>query len=120
MGLRAGVAHEVREEPLDQPVPADDALGRLASCRCQDDLLALASFDESVRLEPLQHLAGRGARDAQHVGHPGGEGRRILHDWAVLTDRKREEVDRLEVRVGRVTLRHRPILAAGGTCTVAG
>ena len=36
--------------------------------RREDRLLLLAALDEAVRLEPLQHLAGRGAGDAEHLG----------------------------------------------------
>ena len=39
-------------------------------------LLVLAALDEPLGLEPLQHLAGRGARDAEHLGHARGERRR--------------------------------------------
>ena len=33
------------------------------------------ALDEPLRLEPLQHLAGRGARDAEHLGDARGERR---------------------------------------------
>ena len=39
------VAHEVRQQPLDDPVPADDALGELAALRREDRLLVLAALD---------------------------------------------------------------------------
>ena len=39
----------------------------------QDRLLVLAALDEPLGLEPLQHLAGRRARDAEHLGHARGE-----------------------------------------------
>ena len=68
VGLGGRVAHEVGQEALDQPVLADDALGPLDAGRRQDRLLLLAALDEPVGLEPLQHLAGRGARDAEHLG----------------------------------------------------
>ena len=67
----------------------------------EDRLLVLAALDQALGLEPLQHLAGRRARDAEHLGDPRGDrvraGRR-----AVLADREGEEVDRLEVVVDRV------------------
>ena len=72
------VAHEVGEEPLDDPVLADDALGPLAPGLGEDRLLLLAALDEPVRLEPLQHLAGRGARDAEHLGDARRERRRAV------------------------------------------
>ena len=39
----------------------------------EDRLLVRAALDEPVGLEPLQHLAGRGARDAEHLGDAGRE-----------------------------------------------
>ena len=51
------VAHEVGEEPLDDAVLADDPLGALDPGGREDRLLLLASLDEPVDLEPLQHLA---------------------------------------------------------------
>ena len=36
--------------------------------RGQDRLLVLAALDEALRLEALQHLARRRARDAEHLG----------------------------------------------------
>ena len=39
----------------------------------QDRLLARAALDEPLGLEPLQHLAGRGARHAEHLGDARGE-----------------------------------------------
>ena len=98
------VAHEVGEQPLDDPVLAHRPLGPLAAGLGQDRLLARAALDEPLGLEPLQHLAGRGARDAEHLGDARGERRmrRVLR--VVLADREREEVDRLEVFVDRVAL----------------
>ena len=55
------VAHEVREEPLDDPVAAD-TLREVPSLRREDRLLVLAALDEAFGLHPLQHLACR-ARD---------------------------------------------------------
>ena len=66
--LGGGVAHEVGEEPLDDAVLADDPLRALDPRGGEDRLLLLAALDEPVGLEPLQHLAGGGARDAEHVG----------------------------------------------------
>ena len=57
--LGGGVAHEVGEQALDDPVLPDDALGTLDPGFGQDRLLLLAALDEPVGLEPLQHLAGR-------------------------------------------------------------
>ena len=57
---------------------ANDALGELAALRRQDRLLLLAALDQALGLEALQHLAGRGARDAEHVGDADGERRRAL------------------------------------------
>ena len=50
------------------PVLADDAVRALDPLRREDRLLLLAALDEAVGLEPLQHLAGRRARDAEHLG----------------------------------------------------
>ena len=108
--LAARVAEEVREEPLDQPVPADDTLGGGPPGVREDDLLALAPLDQAVRLEAFQHLARRCARDAEHVRDTRGERRRVLDDGPVLADREGEEVDRLEVGVDRVTLALRHVL----------
>ena len=52
-----------------------------------------------VALEPLEHLARRRARDAEHVGDADGERRRSLRVRAVLPDRERQEIDRLEIVV---------------------
>ena len=57
--LRGRVAHEVREEPLDDAVLADDAVRALRALRREDRLLLLTALDEAVGLEPLQHLSGR-------------------------------------------------------------
>ena len=46
--LGGRVAHEVGEQPLDDPVPADDPLGRLAAPRGQDRLLVLAALDQPL------------------------------------------------------------------------
>ena len=70
VGLGRGVAHEVGQEPLDDPVLAHHALGPLAPGGGQDRLLVLASLHEALGLETLQHLAGRGTRDAEHLGDP--------------------------------------------------
>ena len=70
------VAHEVGQEPLDDPVLADDLARALGAGRREDRLLVLAALDEPLGLEPLQHLAGRGARDAEHLRDPRGDRRR--------------------------------------------
>ena len=59
--LRRGVAHEVGQEALDDPVLADDPLGALDADGRQDRLLLLAALDEALGLEALQHLSGGGA-----------------------------------------------------------
>ena len=43
----------------------------------QDRLLVLAALDEPFGLEPLQHLAGRRARDAEHLGDARRERRQV-------------------------------------------
>ena len=58
--LGGRVAHEVGQQPLDDAVLAHDPAGALGAGRREDRLLVLAALDEAVRLEPLQHLAGRG------------------------------------------------------------
>ena len=102
--LGSGVAHEVGEEALDDPVLAHDALRPLGAFGGQDRLLLLAALDEAVGLEPLQHLAGGGARNAEHLGDPRRDRRRSRRR-PVLADRKGEEVDRLEVLVDGVAVR---------------
>ena len=62
------VAHEVGQEPLDDAVLADDLLGALPARGREQRLLVLAAPDEALLLEPLQHLAGRCAGDAEHLG----------------------------------------------------
>ena len=61
MRLGGRVAHEVREEALDDPVLPHDALRPLGALGGEDRLLLLAPLDEPVGLEALQHLAGGGA-----------------------------------------------------------
>ena len=99
VGFRRRVAHEVGEQPLDDPMLAHRVLGPLAPRRRQQRLLVLAALDEPVGLEPLQHLAGRGARDAEHLGHARGQGGQGGVLRPVLADRERKEVDRLQVFV---------------------
>ncbi|HEX6489984.1 MAG TPA: adenylate/guanylate cyclase domain-containing protein [Gaiellaceae bacterium] len=106
VGLGGGIAHEVGQEPLDDPVLADDLLGAFAPARGQDRLLLLAALDQALGLEALQHLAGRGPGDAEHLGDAGGERGVSGRAGAVLPDRKGEEVDRLQVLIDRMSLRH--------------
>ena len=73
--LGGGVAHEVGEQPLDDAVLAHDLPRPLGARRREDRLLVLAALDEPVGLEALQHLAGRRARDAEHLGDARGERR---------------------------------------------
>ncbi len=107
--LGGRVAHEVREEALDDAVLADDPLRALRALDCEDRLLLLAALDEPVCLEALQHLAGGRPGDAEHLRHPRGD-RGRAGGRAVLPDREREEVDRLEVLVDAVTGCHAAIL----------
>ena len=102
--LGGRVPHEVGQEPLDDPVLPDDPLRSHTPARSQERLLARAALDQALGLEPLQHLAGRRARHAEHLGHSGRERQRPARR-RVLPDREREEVDRLEVLVDRVALR---------------
>ena len=46
---------------------------RSAPAGGEDRLLVLAALDEPLGLEPLQHLARRGARDAEHLGDARGD-----------------------------------------------
>jgi hypothetical protein len=73
--LGGGVAQEVGEEALDDSVAADDAFGDLPSLPRQDRLPVLAALDESLALEPLEHLAGGGPGDSEHVRDSYGQGR---------------------------------------------
>ena len=59
--LGGRVAHEVREEALDDAVLAHDTPRALGALGREDGLLVLAALDEPVRLEPLEHLARRRA-----------------------------------------------------------
>jgi hypothetical protein len=110
MHVRLGrrVAHEVGQEPLDEPVLAHDPLRPLAPGGSEDRLLVLAALDEALGLQALQHLAGRGPGDAEHLGHPRRQRRRALGLRPVLADGEGEEVDRLEVFVDGMTLGHGP------------
>ena len=78
----------------------------------------LAALDEAVGLEPLQHLACRCAGHAEHVRDADGERRRALRHRPVLADREGEEVDRLEVVVDGVSLRHATILSVARYASV--
>jgi hypothetical protein len=104
VGLRGRIPHEVGQEPLDDPVLTNDALRPFGPDLGEDGLFLLAALHEPIDLEALQHLTRRGARHSEHLGDSGGNrgrsGRR-----PVLADREREEVDRLEVLVDRMTLR---------------
>ena len=102
--LGGGVAHEVREEALDDAVLADDPLGALCALRREDRLLLLAPLDEPIGLEPLQHLSGGGARHAEHLGDARGDRGRARRR-SVLADGEGEEVDRLEILVDRMAVR---------------
>ena len=98
------------------PVLSDDALRAHGPGRGQERLLVVAALDEPFGLEPLQHLACRCPRDAEHLGHARGDRRRGARVGPVLADREGEEVDRLEVLVDRMslTLRHAVSLAGRG------
>ena len=52
------VAHEVGQEPLDDPVLPDDPLGSHPPARSQERLLPRAPLDQALGLEPLEHLPG--------------------------------------------------------------
>ena len=97
--LVAGVAHEVGEEPLDDPMLAHDALGAHAAGRREERLLALPALDEALRLEPLEHLPGRRARHVEHLRDARRERGRACPAGGVFPDREGEEIDRLEVLV---------------------
>ena len=71
----------------------------LAARLCEERLLVLAAHDQPFRLEALEHLAGRRARDVEHLGDARRERGRAGAAWRVLADREGEEVDRLEVLV---------------------
>ena len=61
VGFGSRVAHEVREESLDNPVLAHDTLGPRPPLAGQERLLVLAAPDQAVALEALEHLACGGA-----------------------------------------------------------
>jgi len=104
--LGGRVPHEVRQETLDDPVLADDPARPFRPGLRQDRLLVLAALDEALRLEALQHLAGRGTRDVEHLGHACRDRLRPAGDRLVLADREGQEVDRLEVLVDPVPAGH--------------
>ena len=81
------------------PVLPHDALCPHGPGGGQDRLLLLTSLDEPFGLEPLQHLAGRRARDAEHLGHARRDRGGVGGVGPVLADREGEEVDRLQVLV---------------------
>jgi hypothetical protein len=89
-------------------VLAHDALRALDAVGRQHGLFLVAALDEALRLETLQHLSGRGTRDAEHLGDAGGD-RRGSRRRAILADREGEEIDRLQILVHgmSVRLRHR-------------
>src|SRR5581483_9939998 len=89
--LVARVAHEVGEQALDDAVLADDAFGALAAGRREERLLPRTALDQALRLEPLQHLPGGRARDAEHLRDARGERRRACALRRVLADREGEE-----------------------------
>ena len=99
--LGGRVAHEIGEEALDQAVLAHNPLGPFDAARRQDRLLLLAALDEALGLEALQHLAGGRPRDAEHLGDTGCD-RVGRGGGAILADREREKVDRLEVLIDGV------------------
>ncbi len=104
MDVRLGgrVAHEIGQQPLDDPVLADDAARPIGPGGREDRLLVPAALDEPFGLEPLQHLPGRGTRDVEHLGHARGDRLAAARHRLVLPDREREEVDRLQVLVDSV------------------
>ena len=107
--LGGRVAHEVREEALDDAVLADDALRPRGAFRSQDRFLLLPALDEPLCLEALQHLSRRRPGHAEHLGDTRCD-RRRAGGRPVLADREGEEVDRLEVVVDRVALCAHPSL----------
>ena len=58
--LGGRIAHEVREQPLDHAVLAHHLPRPLRARLGEQRLLVLAALDQSVGLQPLQHLAGGG------------------------------------------------------------
>src|SRR3954471_8921545 len=84
---------------LVDPVLGDDPLAAAGAALREERFLPLAALDQPVRFEPLQHLAGRRARDAEHLGDARRERWRAGAMRGVLPDREGEEVDRLEVFV---------------------
>ena len=57
VGLGCRVAHEIGEEPFDDPMFADDLLGARPPRRGEDRLLLLAALDQPFGFQALQHLA---------------------------------------------------------------
>src|SRR5262249_47456085 len=85
----------------------------------QDRLLVLAALHQAVLLEPLEHLPGGRAGDAEHLGDACRERRAARRRRPVLADREGEEPDRLQVFVDGVTVRHvGSSLTASGAATI--
>src|SRR3954454_12824101 len=104
--LTGRVAHEVGEEALDDPVLAHDLARALGAGGCEDRFLVLAALDEALGFEPLQHLPGGRARDAEHLADAGRDRLRRPGRGLILADRESQEIDRLEVVVDAVTRCH--------------
>src|SRR3712207_7410799 len=60
--FRSRDAEHVGEEPLDEPVAADDALGVLAAGLGEADRLVGGALDVPVALEPADHLDRKSTR----------------------------------------------------------
>ena len=70
VGLGPREPEHVGQEPLGDAMPAHHALGEHDAVVGQPDLGRVVN-DQSLALEPADHLGHRGSRDVQAIGDPG-------------------------------------------------
>jgi hypothetical protein len=108
--LPPGVAEDVDEEALDQPVAPHHPVRGGRAGRREAQLLAVVEGQQPIALEAVDHLRDRWRRDAQEFGQPRGDHAAVL---------VAERVDRLEVFLdgGRAGgARHRFLTPRVGIC----
>ena len=70
--LRPAEADDRGQEPLEQRVPAEDAVGRRPPGGRQVEIATLGVGDQAIRHEPPEHLAGGLGRDPHVASDLGG------------------------------------------------